>query len=455
MATLLGLGGLLLGAACTSEPSATETPRPSASSEPTTSFTPVVTGTPGEPTATPEVIHVPEPDAEIAVGLDEANGIIAIDPATDEVHTIWAGERLWVNDVYPPLAARGDGLWLSWDNGDHESVRYNLEGIEVTSVPGIFARESPHGTVVTYCVFEGDWDTATLAIRYPYHIVELDEGCNAAVPRDDGRVLFFGPFVDGRQSVRLYDPATDSVVTAIDGVGRPGMDGVIYPTWSPGGRFVSDRSYIEGTPPRQEAWLFDTETGEQRSIEPYDAWIADPSGDWLASATESGTIRLSDPTGARPDIELVLEGRRLIGVQDLGGRVGVPLDDRDGGGFAVFGLNGTLEQVWEAGWYATPTTRGIVLHRLNGPIGCTGQEFRYPDRPPVIVEFPMICMGGGHLSPDGRFIAVREEGKPGGWIWIMDLETYRLTRFDLGRNENRMEWSADGTRLVVSLGGGT
>lgn len=445
----------LLVAACTDHPASTGTPPPTGTSEPPAASTAITSTVPASP-PTPEVIHVPTPDAEITVGFDEANGIIAIDPATDEIHTVWAGsERMWDIDIYPSLARGGDGIWLSWDDGSHESVRYNLDGVEVAGVPGIFARESPHGTVVAYCVFDGDWGTATLAIRYPDRIVELDEGCTAAVPRDDGRVLFLGPFVDGLQSVRFYDPATDAVVTAIDGVGRPGKDGVIYPTWSPDGRFVTDRSYIEGVPPRHESWLFDTETGQQRSIEPYLTWVADPAGDRLAELTGHGTVRLVDPTETTADVELVLDGRRLIGVEDLGGRVGAMVDDRDGGGHALFDLDGALVRFWEGtGWYATVTTQGLVMHRLNGTIGCTGQEFIDPDGASVLVEFPVICVGGGRLSPDGRFIAVREEGKPGGWIWIMDMETHRLTRFDLGRNDIGMEWSADGSRLVIRVGGG-
>ncbi len=455
--TLLTLTfGLVAALACTSGEVPTGTPPPPATSEPTAASALALPIVSTDPTPTPKVLRIPEPELEITVGFREPNGFIAIDPATDEIHTIWAGsERMWDIDIYPSLARRGDGIWLSWDAGNHESVRYNLEGIDVAGVPGVFARESPHGTVVAYCVFDGDWDTATLAIRYPDHIVELDEGCSAAVPRDDGRVLFFGPFVDGLQSVRFYDPATDAVVTAIGGVGRPGKDGVIYPTWSPAGRFITDHSYIEGVPPIQEWWLFDTVTGEQRSIEPYMTWVADPRGDRLAELTDHDTVRLVDPTGTTADVELVLDGRRLIGVEDLGGRVGAMVDDRDGGGYALFDLDGALVRFREGtGWYATVTTQGPVLHRLNGTTGCTGQEFVYPDGASVLVEFPVTCAGGGRLSPDGRFIAVREEGKPGGWIWILDTETHRLTRFDLGRNDIGMEWSADGSRLVIRVGGG-
>lgn len=414
------------------------------------------TGTPIPPPSAPTPDASTKPDLEIDAHFAGANGFLSIDPRTNHVRTVWSGpDRMSDIDIYPSLAARGDGVWLSWDNGTIESVRYDLEGSEVDRVPGLWASESPNGQVVTYYTGYMSGQLQQYVARYAARTVDLGVGCCSAI-RDDGRIAFLGPFENGVQSEFVYDPATDIKAQAFEGIVRPGKDGVIYPTWSPSGRFLSDFSIALGDPIKTEALLFDTETGQRRmSPDTWGSWIAGPNNaDWLARIV-NGDVVVTDAATQQQVLRLSAGGPAILNFHDIGGLIATEIDESNGGGMVVFDLTGREIARWDGiGWVAQVTTAGLVGRRLLGGSRCRGAQFADLARGSFTLDVRVLCYGGGLLSPDGQFLAVHEEGKPGGWVWIIEVDTGRTTRFDIGRNNFGLQWSGDGSRLSVRVGGG-
>lgn len=401
----------------------------------------------------------PEPSPTVSAGLQalpddiSLNGFVAIDPATGEVIPVWLGaDRMWDIDIYPTLTPGRDAVWLSWDNGSKDSVRFDLDGNEVSRVPGVWAEESPNGAVVLY--YTSPSEGPRLIARYPDRTVDLGEVC-CGVARDDGRVAFLGPFEEEGQSLLLYDPETNDTWVIAEGIGRPPKDGVIYPNWSPSGRFVSDHS-IDNTDPEASYWILaDTETREVQTGTTEWSWQSGPNGeDWMGELVD-GDVVYRDAVTNEEVLRLSVPDTEIVSASDLGGAIEVTTSAGEGenwrAGHVVFDLDGDELGRWDDGpWYISMTPDGPAAARGFVEADCQAIEV---DHPRFRADLP--CATTGLLwSPDGRFVAYRVEGKPTSEIHIVELDTGDERTYETDHRPVSIEWNHDGSRLVVLLGGG-
>lgn len=379
------------------------------------------------------------------------NGFAAIDPVTGDVHEIWLGsDRMWDIDVYPELTPGRDAVWLSWDNSTGESVRFDLDGNEVTRVPGVWADESPDGSVVLYYTLPADGSRHLIA-QYADGTVDLGEAC-CGVARDDGRIAFLGAFTARGQSLLMYDPATDETWVVTEGVGRPGKDGVIYPHWSASGRFIFDYSFDE-TDPAQSYWIIaDTETREVTTgtVERY--WQRGPQGEeWLGEVVDGDLVYRDAVTGDEV-LHLSLPDASIVYGRDLGGAIEVTTGRRtDRFGIEaehriVFDLEGNEVRRWEWLWAVTMTPHGLAAIHGENQTNCQAIEVEHP-----LFRGTLDCDADlFQWSPNGRFLAYRTTGQ----VHLLDLSTGETRSYRAGGRTPWIEWNHDGSRLVLRFGGG-
>ncbi|MCK9496692.1 MAG: hypothetical protein M0R75_14535 [Dehalococcoidia bacterium] len=396
--------------------------------------------------------HVETIDARIT---GNAHGLIAIDPVTATVNTIWAeNERPWDIDVYPSLAGGGDGVWLSWDNGTIESIRYDLDGNEVDRVPGLWAQESEDGEVVTYYTAPSGEERHYVA-RYPNHTADLGSGTCCGVIAADGRIAFLGPFEGDGQSLLLYDPATREISVLADGIGRPAKDGVIYPSWSPSERYVMDFTFDQKDPPASQTILADTSTGTVtlRDRTAVEWWIAGREGaDWIGRL-DGGDLQFTLASDGTEALRLSQPDTQYTGMADLGGAIAAYAETPEGMAAIVYDLDGNELGRWVGEfWYVTQTADGLAAIEVAYQPArgvCASSVIDHPN-----FEGEVGCVGtGGRWSPDGRFFASLPPATSGGSIYIFDAAAGEGRIYETGRDDLSITWSADSSRLVVRIGG--
>lgn len=382
------------------------------------------------------------------------NGFVAIDPTTGGVTPIWIGTaRMTDIDIYPTLVPRGNAVWLSWEARADESVRFDLAGVETDRVPGVWADESSDGGVVLY--YRSDTGGQHhLVARYPDRTVDLGVGCCGAVGQG-GRVAFLAASEGGVRSLRVYDPATDETWTVADGIGRPGKDGVVYPAWSPSGRFVSDFSFNPADPERSYRILADTVTREVRTTASDWFWQRGPTGeDWMGTLADGGVVFLDAVSGVEV-LRLSVPDRTIVSARELGGAIEVTASGTDASGkpveaHVVFDVNGRELGRWEGRWYISMTPDGPAAARGFVEADCQAIEV---DHPRFKASLPCAATQP-QWSPDGRFVVVQIQGKPTTEIRIVELSTGTTRSHTTQHRAVAIAWSGDGSRLVVRLGGG-
>lgn len=388
------------------------------------------------------------------IGLGE-NGFIAIDPASGQVNEIWVGtERMWDIDIYPRLAQGGDGVWLSWDNGNIESVRFDLDGAEVDRVPGLWASESSDRRVVLYYTAASGPERHLVA-RYSDHIADLGEAC-CGVVADDGRIAFLGAFSDGAQTLRIYEPSTGETWVAADGIRRPGKDGVIYPSWLSGSRYVRDFTSDDANPMVSETIIVDTTTREIHRLPREGAtwWVAGADAEPWTARLESGDLVFRRALDGTEVLRLSQPDTEFTGMQDLDGVIAAYTETPEGIAMIAYDLAGREIDRWVgAYWYGTQTSDGlgaIEVGYQDGSWDCPASRIDHPR-----FEGDVGCVGtGGLWSPDGRYWASRlESPAPPGAVYIFDTSTGTGRIYEVGRPDIGLYWSHDSSRLVVRLGG--
>src|SRR5690606_33432248 len=108
---------------------------------------------------------------------------------------------------------------------------------------------------------------------------------------------------------------------------RSGKEGVIYPVWSPSGRFVSDWSNPPVPGERGHGILIDSHTGEvTESPEPY-VWVEGPNGEDWHMQSDDGALVLTDAAIGSETVRITSDAGPLLPGSDLGGallaRIGV------------------------------------------------------------------------------------------------------------------------------------
>jgi len=410
-------------------------------------------------TNTPVPIASPLLEPDVYAHLPHANGILSLDPVAGEVTEVWGGsQRIWSIEVYARLATGGDGVWLSWDESE-ESVRYDLHGNEVDRVPGLFATESPDGSVVAYLADPYGSDAHLVVRDDNYGPVDLGMSGGAAAPHDDGRVAFLSrsslPGDGGALS--MYNPATGETNILVEFVGRPGKEGVLYPVWSPSGRFISEWSHLPGSADGDHALLVDTRTGQvNEAPEPY-VWVEGPAGDDWYALIDDGALLFIDAATGEEARRVTSDAGPLVPKADLGGAFEAWIGERVGAavtisGIIVVDLAGNELARWEGQhWHAVMTPQGPAAYFVDtkSKADCPPGRVEHPD-----FEGDLNCIGHDQAwSPDARFLAMNAILGARSSLLVLDTQTGETLVADVGRSFG-FEWSDDGTRIMLRLGGG-
>ncbi len=232
------------------------------------------------------------------------------------------------------------------------------------------------------------------------HVLQGHAGLvEAVVWSPDGRRL---ATADEHGTVRLWDGANGQELAALPGRG---------PTWSPDGRRLATAGGKDGT-----VRLWDGSRGQELAVlKGHTGWVWEvawsPDGRRLVSSGEDETVRLWDGASGQ---QLALipgssprwspDGTRLV---------------------TVGGEDGTV-RLWD---------------------GTSGQELSIlPGRLAAVTELAW--------SPDGRRLAASGLGRVVLWDGISGQELGVLQGYSVSVLPSHIAWSADGTRLATTDGGG-
>jgi hypothetical protein len=357
---------------------------------------------------------------------------------------------------FPVFTPDGAHVWVS-ERSTFESQRYDLDGSVNDEVPGWLLDESAPGTLAYLRQTPEGW---ALTVARGDEVMERDEippRGHIDLSPDGSKVAYWAEDVDETVAVEVAEVATGEVLAHASRVGLCQCDGGAGFEWSPSGRYLAFgdvRSPLgDDTDPEAGTYALDTVTGERIRL----AGNEGRPGVWLEDdrylGERDGSVAILDlPSGEVERQIAPVDPRGSFWV--TGDVVAVP--ERDARGLIrttrIYDLaSGTLVSEWPGDAHPSVVEGGMAVEQRT-------------DANSVVLHHPALrepfeVRGWVLPSPDGEHFAATN-GVTVRIYRIVDGEPVEVGVYDnaeherWGVNVTPVEWNAEGTDLLISIGFG-
>lgn len=448
LAVLVLLGAGLL-VACDGNEDGGATPSATVAAEPTATAT-------REPTPTPTV-EAARPQHELA----RQQQVLVFDVTTETFTSLLpaprgAGDALhFAYSILPQFTPDGRHIWVT-ERSTFESRRYGLDGSSSDTVPGMLIEESAPGVLAYVLDAPG---ARTLVVRRDGEDQErptIPTRSLIDLSPDGSKVAYWIDEDAGTVTVEVADVDTGEVLARAGRVGLCQCDGGAGFGWSPTGRYLTFgdvRSPLGGDDPEAGTYALDTVTGQRTRLAGNEwrpgVWLED---DRYLGEREGWVAVLNLPTGevVREVAPVAPSGSYWI----AGGVVAIP--ERAETGLVqttrVYDLESGAEIAsWLGSAHPFVVASGVGYEQWTDPNSVTLHH-------PALLE-PLEVGGWTLPSPDGEHFAITD-GVSVHIYRIVDGEPVEVGVYDnaeherWGVNVTPVEWNAEGTDLLISIGFG-